>query len=142
MSLICPTRDALVAFLNAQSLTPDVPAVAAWEETADLEALAGGRVLVIANRPSSEMLTYDGVNDRQPQIDVIVQYKSATLTTTEMDPYVSLSEAIADLVLGATLSNATQCINVEWPDGAIVHSDLQDFQVLTIRQTLTFILDT
>jgi len=130
---ITATRDALVAFLNDQALTPDLTAVAAYEETDGLDQLASGRLLVIPNKPSAEMLTFSGDDDINPQLDVIVQYKTATLTTAELDPYLTLSETIAKLCLGATLSNNAQGIEVEWPEGAIAHLDMENYMVLTVR---------
>lgn len=146
MTTICETRDQVVDLLNQQitqqGITPILTAVAAYEDSSDLQSLAGGRLLVIARELASEMVTFDSINERRPKLDVIVQYKGKTVTPAELDPYLQLSETLCDVVLGQTLPNGLMCIEADWPmtrtDGAFVLSHLEKFQVLTCLTMLTF----
>jgi hypothetical protein len=141
-NLICPTRDAVVAYLNAQivaqGITPALTAVAAYEAVADLQDLAGARLLVIPRDLASELLTMDLQDERKPKIDVILQYKTAATTTALLDPYLKLAEALCQVLLGQTMTSGAVCTDAEWLDGAFDRQILQDYNVLHCSTTYTF----
>jgi hypothetical protein len=67
---------------------------------------------------------------------VALQYKYTAPTTSELDPYLSLIEAIADSFERQQLSNGAVCLKVEHPH-LMYDRHMQEFRVFTSVVTLT-----
>lgn len=137
-------RDAVVAAINNAgfSPTPKLVAIPIYDLAADLEQLAGGRIVVMPQTKALRGMTRANVQAADITIDVAVQFKGKDIQPATLDPYLNVSEAIPDLFLGTTLKTqsgiSATCTDVTWPHGLFIQAHMSQFRCLTAVTSLKF----
>lgn len=134
-------RDAVIAALVAAPLTPELEPIAIYDLDYGLEDLLGGRLTVMPQTNGLTLLARSKSSRSEPKIDVAVQYKYVAPTTAEVDPYLTLAESIAKLVIGMEFGTPVSavCNAVTFPHGLFLQQHIEKFGVFTSVITLEFI---
>jgi hypothetical protein len=138
MSVIIDIADAVVAALNAATLTKTFTAARAYAAVYDIRTLADLKVTVVPVGVAISEFDLAPRHRYEVDIGVWIQCRTDTTTTTT-DPYMNLAEEIIDLFRGDRLigyRNA-RCFSVE--NRPLYLPDQVDSQrVFTTVVTLTF----
>lgn len=136
-------RDSVVNKLKTAmgngSLKPALQAQAIYDLAWNLQQLAGGQLVVMPQTKSPQLANRAANQKDEVKIDVAVQYKYATPAATEVDPYLSMAEGIADLFLGHNLDVGPTCLEASFPHGLFLQEHVKEFGVFTSVVTLTFL---
>lgn len=142
VSILTSCRDQVVQAINGASpaFAPISKAIALYNTRANLEEIneRGGRIIVVPQAKKGELFTRDGKKRREMLIDVAVQYKYATPSPTEIDPYMVEAEAIADFFEGTSLPNGCVCVKIDHPF-ILIDEHLYEKNLFTSVLTLTYL---